>query len=232
MLISPCFQTQEISLIFPDKINFSSETKSEKNEKINSTCKEQLNSFFINDVQKAEIKTESKRKYFSKEEDHLLQNAVIKYNYKDWNKIASFVPGKTSKQCRDRWTNYLHPSLKFEPWTSEEIFNLISLVKMYGTHWSKMKKSFPNRSSNSLKNQWHSLIKSHGIQNASNFNECCLNKKQSQSIIKDNFMCKMLYSKIENKKNRNNQTINEFENIDDDDNSEELVTFTEDELDW
>lgn len=45
-------------------------------------------------------------------------------------------------------------------------------------------------------------------------------------------MCKMLYSKIENKKNRNNQTINEFENIDDDDNSEELVTFTEDELDW
>lgn len=100
-----------------------------------------------------------KRKLFTKKEDELLTSAAITFKYESWNKIAMFVPGKTPKQCRDRWVNYLQPSLNFEPWSNNEDQLLVSLVNKYGTHWTKMKKNFPNRSSNSIKNRWYWLLK-------------------------------------------------------------------------
>ena len=100
----------------------------------------------------------TKRKLFTKEEDNLLTMAAFKFNQGSWNDIAKFVPGRTPKQCRDRWTNYLQPSLKFDPWKNSEDKNLISLVKSNGTHWKKMKRYFPGRSTNSLKNRWHWLM--------------------------------------------------------------------------
>lgn len=101
----------------------------------------------------------SKRKFFTKHEDHLLTIAAIKYHQESWNSIAQCVPGRTPKQCRDRWVNYLQPTLKFDPWSENEDQLLVSLVNMHGTHWTKMKNHFPNRSSNSLKNRWYWLIK-------------------------------------------------------------------------
>lgn len=100
-----------------------------------------------------------KRKLFTKKEDQLLTQAALAHHQESWNLIAKCVPGKTSKQCRDRWVNYLQPSLKFEPWSNQEDKLLVSLVNMHGTHWTKMKKHFPNRSTNSIKNRWYWLIK-------------------------------------------------------------------------
>lgn len=101
----------------------------------------------------------SKRKFFTKEEDRLLTIAAMTFRQGCWNSIAQHVPGKTPKQCRDRWTNYLQPFLKFEPWTNQEDQLLVSLVNDKGTHWTKMKSYFPNRSTNSIKNRWYWLIK-------------------------------------------------------------------------
>lgn len=103
----------------------------------------------------------NKRKYFSQKEDRLLTNAVLKYKQETWNDIALHVPGRTPKQCRDRWVNYLQPSLKFNPWTFNEDDLLVSLVNEYGTHWTKMKFAFPNRSTNMIKNRWYSLLRDH-----------------------------------------------------------------------
>lgn len=100
-----------------------------------------------------------KRKYFTEEEDQLLIAAAISYNQSSWNTISQHIPGKTPKQCRDRWMNYLRPSLKFDPWTNQEDNLLISLVNIHGTHWTKMKQYFPGRSTNSIKNRWYWLIK-------------------------------------------------------------------------
>lgn len=100
-----------------------------------------------------------KRKLFTELEDHYLTIAALKYNQKSWKKIAQCVPNRTPKQCRDRWMNYLKPSLKFDPWTEKDDELLVSLVNSYGTHWTKMIEHFPNRSTNSLKNRWYWLIK-------------------------------------------------------------------------
>lgn len=105
------------------------------------------------------INTNHKRKYFSKTDDQLLTKAVIKKKKVSWNEVARYVPGKTPKQCRDRWTNYLQPSLSFDPWTDSDDQLLVSLVNKYGTHWSKMRLYFKNRSTNAIKNRWRFLIK-------------------------------------------------------------------------
>ncbi|KAK8834524.1 hypothetical protein M9Y10_010637 [Tritrichomonas musculus] len=107
---------------------------------------------------KESYRKNSKRKLFTLEEDQLLTMAAIEHNHASWNDIAKLVPGRTPKQCRDRWTNYLQPSLKFDPWTLQEDKNLITLVKSNGTHWNRMRRYFPGRSTNSIKNRWHWLL--------------------------------------------------------------------------
>lgn len=101
----------------------------------------------------------SRRRFFTQEEDLLLTNAAIQYNEKNWANIAKNVPGRTPRQCRDRWMNYLKPNLKFDPWSKEEDALLTSMVNSYGTHWAKIVAHFPGRSTNAIKNRWNWLVK-------------------------------------------------------------------------
>ena len=39
---------------------------------------------------------------------------------KKWSLIASYLPGRIGKQCRERWHNHLNPDIKKEAWTEEE----------------------------------------------------------------------------------------------------------------
>ena len=45
---------------------------------------------------------------------------VAQYGPKRWSLIASNLPGRTGKQCRERWHNQLDPNIKKECWTDEE----------------------------------------------------------------------------------------------------------------
>lgn len=107
----------------------------------------------------SKCKIDTKRRFFTQNEDILLAEAAVQYNEKSWNIIAQCVPGRTPRQCRDRWMNYLKPNLKFDPWTKEEDELLISLVNKHGTHWTKMISNFPGRSTNAIKNRWNWLLK-------------------------------------------------------------------------
>lgn len=129
-----------------------------------------------------------KRTFFTEDEDKLLSKAAIKYNQSKWNLIAKCVPGKTPKQCRDRWANYLQPSLKFEPWTKEEEELLLSLVSKNGTHWSKLSAHFPTRSTNSIKNRWYWLINNKEKDKLSKkpANDCSSDFKCSSQCVQNN----------------------------------------------
>ncbi|CAN0034213.1 unnamed protein product, partial [Ectocarpus sp. 8 AP-2014] len=43
-------------------------------------------------------------------------------------KIALSLPGRSARQCRDRWFNYLDPNLKTTPWSTQE-FRLLYLAQ-------------------------------------------------------------------------------------------------------
>lgn len=100
------------------------------------------------------------RSRFTKEEDDLLRDLVEKQNEKvDWSEIASLMNGRTSRQCRDRYTNYLRPQLVNGAWTEEEEKLLEKMYEKYGPQWSRISQYFPNRSDVNIKNHHTCLVK-------------------------------------------------------------------------
>ncbi|OHT15906.1 hypothetical protein TRFO_42201 [Tritrichomonas foetus] len=101
------------------------------------------------------------RRMFSQEEDQILADVVGSQGPKNWKRIASNLPGRNGRQCRDRWYNYLSPDVDFIPWTTADDKILVDKVNECGTHWSMIHACFPKRSVNNIKNRWHSFLKNY-----------------------------------------------------------------------
>lgn len=50
------------------------------------------------------------------EEDNIIVNTVTQFGAKKWSHIAKSLPGRTGKQCRERWINQLDPDISKAPW--------------------------------------------------------------------------------------------------------------------
>ena len=57
---------------------------------------------------------------WSREEDEVVMRLVGHYGPTRWALIASNLPGRKGKQCRERWHNQLDPNIIKEGWTDEE----------------------------------------------------------------------------------------------------------------
>lgn len=100
----------------------------------------------------------SKHKKLSEEEDELLKAIVLKLGPKNWRLIASLMPGRTKRQCRDRYVNYLAPGFIRAQWTDEEDELLAKKFIQYGSKWSQIRSFFPNRTSNDIKNRFNYTV--------------------------------------------------------------------------
>ena len=96
---------------------------------------------------------------FTKEEDEILKDIINGSTFISWKKVSSQLPGRNSKQCRERWLYYLSPGLELSKWTTEEEQLLLQLINNYGTKWSQFVTYFPNRSYMNIKNRYYSHIK-------------------------------------------------------------------------
>ena len=94
------------------------------------------------------------RNKFTKSEDIVLLNLVNELGTRDWDVIASRMPNRNPRQCRERYLNYLSPNLSHEPWTPEEDKLLEQKLKEYGAKWVSISKFFKNRTDTMLKNRW------------------------------------------------------------------------------
>ena len=90
---------------------------------------------------------------FNEEEDQKLKEIVLAHGACEWSKIAMALPGRTARQCRDRWVNYLNPLLCDKEWTEEEDNLLLEMYKEFGTHWKDLSLFFHGRSLNSVRNR-------------------------------------------------------------------------------
>ena len=53
------------------------------------------------------------------EEDAMVRSLVEEHGTKRWSVIAASLPGRTGKQCRERWHNQLDPAIKKDIWSPE-----------------------------------------------------------------------------------------------------------------
>jgi hypothetical protein len=76
------------------------------------------------------------------------------------------MPGRSGRQCRDRYRNYLCPGITTDQWTAEEDNLLRQKYAELGTQWAKIGKSFRGRTGTALKNRWNYYV-SKTVRNAS-----------------------------------------------------------------
>ena len=69
------------------------------------------------------------------------------------------IPGRSSKQCRERWNNILNPDVKKGNWSADEDKIIFKMYHDIGTQWTKMTAELPGRTENSIKNRFYSNLR-------------------------------------------------------------------------
>jgi hypothetical protein len=106
---------------------------------------------------RSHMKHNAERHKFMPAEDEMLRKLVDKYGETNWNLISSFMNRRNTRQCRERYKNYLSPSFRNTPWTPEEEEQLAQKVKELGPKWSVIARCFEARSDVNVKNHWASI---------------------------------------------------------------------------
>ncbi|TMW57486.1 hypothetical protein Poli38472_003411 [Pythium oligandrum] len=93
--------------------------------------------------------------HWSPHEDELLRRLVAGGN-KNWGEVAAKIPGRTSKQCRERWHNHLDPNIVRGAYTPEEDRIILEAQARLGNRWSVIAAMLPGRTEDAVKIRWKS----------------------------------------------------------------------------
>jgi hypothetical protein len=97
------------------------------------------------------------RSLFSPAEDELLARLVAHMGRDNWRQVASHLPGRNARQCRDRWENFLSPGVTNAPWADDEEALLRGKVAELGNRWKLIATFFRARSDVNVKNHWQRM---------------------------------------------------------------------------
>jgi len=72
------------------------------------------------------------RRIWTSDEDDSLRKAVSQVGENDFKKVASLVPNRSAKQCRERWFNNLAPKIKKSRLSKKEWSVVVQAQKEIG----------------------------------------------------------------------------------------------------
>ena len=106
-----------------------------------------------------------KQRAWTKEEDEILDEIVVRKNSKIWSSIAKEINNRlykgleirNGKKCRERWANHLDPKLNKDKWSKEEDQIIVQQQQIIGKRWSEIAKHLNGRTENQVKNRFKSL---------------------------------------------------------------------------
>jgi hypothetical protein len=128
------------------------------------------------DNKKNKNKEMSKPKFWTEEEDKILKEKAEEFKYKNWNTIATFIPGRTSIQCSARYRR-IRPGLIKGAWDKEEDNKLLSLYEKYGKNWAAISKEMAHRTGKQIRDRFLNSLDS-------KFDRGKFTEEEDQAIIK------------------------------------------------
>jgi hypothetical protein len=128
-----------------------------------------VNTDAVTDTQPNAVTT---RRLWTLEDDAKLTRAVANTskkkwgnNYKtDWGAVTALVPGRTRKDCYDRWKNVLDPSIALTAgsggkWTEDEDSKLKDAVQKHGgNNWPAIAELVPGRTRVQCYKRWNNAL--------------------------------------------------------------------------
>ena len=118
----------------------------------------------------------NKPNFWTEEEDRILKEKAEEFNYKNWNSIANFIPGRTSIQCSARYRR-IRPGLVKGAWDKDEDCKLLSLYEKYGKNWAAISKEMPHRTGKQIRDRFLNSLDS-------KFERGKFTEEEDQTIIK------------------------------------------------
>ena len=88
-----------------------------------------------------------------------MRDSVEKYKGSSWSTIAKMVPGRTTKECVQRWKKVISPTLRKGKWSQDEDDMLVKLIteqlsKSDKLSWSMLSEAMGTRSCKQCRERW------------------------------------------------------------------------------
>lgn len=96
-------------------------------------------------------------------EDEELRKLVLKSQERtlcpNWKLISAQLRGRSPKQCRERWSEYLNPEIDSSPFTADEDADILAMQEHVGNKWSVIANNTGSkcRTATAIKVRWHFL---------------------------------------------------------------------------
>ena len=119
------------------------------------------------------------RSSFTSDEDEKLRALVKIYGERNWSEVAAHIPGRTTRQCRERYRHYLSPNIINGEWTEAEDQLLKEKYQEFGPKWVSISKFFGTRTDINVKNRWIVLMRRNATIKSTESSPIAVETKQS-----------------------------------------------------